>query len=64
MGKTRSSRRVLLFFISVNSNIDMKQSELVKMSDLENKMKIIFEKMNEEKKVYVSENQKMTKELM
>lgn len=64
MGKTRSSRRVLLFFISVNSNIDMKQSELVKMSNLENKMKIIFEKMNEEKKVYVSENQKMTKELM
>ena len=34
------------------------------MSDLEEKMKIIFEKMNEEKKTYVSENQKMTKELM
>ncbi len=42
----------------------MKQSELVKMNDLEGKMKVIFEKMNEEKKMYVAENQKMTKELM
>jgi hypothetical protein len=42
----------------------MKQSELTKMSELEEKMKIIFEKMNEEKKTYVVENQRMTKELM
>lgn len=42
----------------------MKQSELAKMTDLEGKMKVIFDKMNEEKKVYVAENQKMTKELM
>ena len=42
----------------------MKHAELSKMNDLENKMKVIFDKMNEEKKVYVAENQKMTKELM
>lgn len=34
------------------------------MNELEGKMKVIFEKMNEEKKVYVLENQRMTKELM
>lgn len=34
------------------------------MNELEGKMKIIFEKMNEEKKVYVLENQRMTKELI
>lgn len=42
----------------------MKQSELTKMNELEEKMKVIFEKMNEEKKTYVVENQRMTKELM
>lgn len=42
----------------------MKQSELTKMNELEGKMKVIFEKMNEEKKTYIAENQKMTKELM
>ncbi len=42
----------------------MKQSELNKMGDLEGKMKIIFEKMNEEKKIYITENQRMTKELI
>ena len=31
------------------------------MSELEGKMKIIFEKMNLEKKSYIVENQKMTK---
>lgn len=30
------------------------------MGELEAKMKIIFEKMNIEKKVYITENQKMT----
>lgn len=32
----------------------MKQSELDKMGELEGKMKIIFEKMNQEKRTYVA----------
>lgn len=31
------------------------------MNELEGKMKVIFDKMNEEKKIYVNENQRMTK---
>jgi hypothetical protein len=64
MEKIKFSNKVPIYITIVNSNIQMKQSELAKMTDLEGKMKVIFEKMNDEKKVYVTENQKMTKELM
>lgn len=46
MAKTKSSNKVILLFIIVTSNIEMKQSELTKMNELEEKMKVIFEKMN------------------
>ena len=34
------------------------------MNELEGKMKMIFEKMNAEKRNYLQENQRMTKELL
>lgn len=39
----------------------MKENELGKLNELEGKMKIIFEKMNAQKKSYLDENQRMTK---
>lgn len=42
----------------------MKQKEISKMGELEGKLKVVFEKLNEEKKIYVSENTRMAEELM
>ncbi len=59
--RAKSWNKVFLWLNLVNSNIEMKQTELNKMSDLEGKIKVIFEKMNEEKKTYIADNQRMTK---
>lgn len=42
----------------------MKENELKKMNQLQGKMKIIFEKMNLEKKGYVEENSSMARQLL
>lgn len=34
------------------------------MTELEGKLKVIFEKLNEEKRLYLEENSKMAEELM
>ncbi len=34
------------------------------MSELEGKLKVIFEKLTEEKKIYLAENNKMAQQLM
>ena len=42
----------------------MKEKEISKMSELEGKLKVIFDKLAEEKKIYLAENNKMAEELM
>jgi hypothetical protein len=42
MERIKFSNKVPIYINLVNSNIQMKQSELAKMSDLEGKMKVIF----------------------
>lgn len=48
----------------MGQNNDMKEKEIGKMGELEEKLKSIFEKLNEEKKMYLTENSKMAEELM
>lgn len=45
------------------TNNEMKQREIKKMNELQGKLKDVFEKLNEEKKVYIAENTKMAEEL-
>lgn len=42
----------------------MKEKEITKMCELEEKMKVIMDKLNKEKQAMVSENNRMAKELM
>jgi len=42
----------------------MKEKEISKMCELEEKMKVIMEKLGKEKQSMVSENNRMAKELM
>ena len=42
----------------------MKEKEITKMCELEEKMKVIMEKMTKEKQIFVVENSRMAKELM
>lgn len=42
----------------------MKEKEIEKMAELEGKMKLIMDKLTSEKKIYVSENNKMAQELL
>ena len=48
----------------VNSNNEMKQKEITKFIELEGKIKVIIEKINSEKKIYLAENSHMAQELM
>lgn len=42
----------------------MKEKEIEKMCELEQKMKSIMDRLGQEKKIYVQENSRMAKELM
>ena len=42
----------------------MKEKEIGKMCELEEKMKVIMDKMNKEKQVLINENSHMAKQLM
>lgn len=42
----------------------MKQEEITKMAALEQKLKIICEKLGEEKKIYLDENKRIAEELL
>lgn len=48
----------------IHNNNDMKEKEITKMCELEEKMKVIMEKMTKEKQIFVVENSRMAKELM